>query len=66
MKEKNSIQVEQQKNANNKFQNQKPSTGNIVSDLLFQLQKPSIYKNDGDESAALRKFRKKKRKGFRL
>ena len=66
LKEQKSIQVEHQNNANNDFQNQRLSKGNVVNDLLYQLQKPSFYKNDNDETAAIRKFRKKKRKDFRL
>lgn len=66
LKEQKSMQVEYQNNAHNKFQNQKLPTGNVVNNLLLQLQKPSIYKNDNDETAAIRKFRKKKRKDFRF
>ncbi len=66
LKEQKFIQVEHQNNANNDFQNQRLSKGNVVNDLLYQLQKPSFYKNDNDEIAAIRKFRKKKRKDFRF
>jgi hypothetical protein len=66
LKEQKFKQVEHQNNADNKFQNQKLSTGNIINDLLYQLQKPSFYKNDNDEITAIRKFRKKKRKDFRF
>jgi hypothetical protein len=66
LKEQKSMQVEYQNNANTDFQNQRLSKGNVVNDLLYQLQKPSFYKNDNDETAAIRKFRKKKRKDFRF
>lgn len=66
LKEQKFKQVEHQNYADNKFQNQKLSTGNIINNLLYQLQKPSFYKNDNDETEAIRKFRKKKRKDFRF
>jgi len=66
LKEQKIMQFEHQNNANNNFQNQKLSAENVVNNLLFQLQKPSIYKNDNDETAAIRKFRKKKKSDFRL
>lgn len=66
VKVQKSVQVEQQNNANNKFENQKLPTRNAVNDLLFQLQKPSNYTNGDDETAAIRKYRKKKKKDFRL
>jgi hypothetical protein len=65
-KEQKSMQVEYLNNANNDFQNQRLSKGNVANDLLYQLQKPSFYKNDNDETEAIRKFRKKKRKDFRF
>ena len=66
LKEQKFKQVEYQNYADNKFQNQKLSTGNIINDLLFQLQKPSDYNKDNEETAAIRKYRKKKRKDFRF
>lgn len=66
LKEQKFKQVEYQNNADNKFQDQKLSTESIINDLLYQLQKPSDYKNDNDETAAIRKFRKKKKTDFRL
>jgi hypothetical protein len=66
LKEQKFKQFEHQNNANINFQNQRLSKGNVVNDLLFQLQKPSFYKNDNDEITAIRKFRKKKRKDFRF
>ena len=60
------MQVEHQNNANNNFQNQKLSTGNVVNDLLYQLQKPSDYSKNNEETAAIRKYRKKKKTDFRL
>jgi hypothetical protein len=66
LKEQKFMQVENQNNANNDFQNQRLSKGNVVNDLLYQLQKPSDYNKDNDETSAIRKFRKKKRKDFRL
>lgn len=58
------IQAELPDNAINVFQNQRLSNENVVNNLLFQLLKPSNY-ND-DEIAAIRKYRKKKKKGLRL
>lgn len=66
LKEQKFMQVEHQNNMNNKFQDQKLSAENLVNDLLYQLQKPSFYKNDNDETAAIRKFRKKRKKDIRL
>lgn len=66
LKEQKFMQVEHQNNANNNFQNQILYTENAVNNLLYQLQKPSNYKNDNDETAAIRKFRKKKKNDFRL
>jgi len=66
LKEQKFMQVEHQNNENNNFQNQKLSTGNVVNDLLYQLQKPSNYANGGDETASIRKFRKKRKKDYRL
>ena len=66
LKEQKFKQVEHQNNADNKFQNQKLSTGNIINDLLYQLQKPSDYNKDNEETAPIRKYRKKKKPDFRL
>ena len=66
LKEQKFIQVEHQNNANINFQNKKLSTGNVINDFLYQLQKPSNYNNSDDETAAISKYRKKKRKGFRI
>lgn len=66
LKEQKFKQVEHQNNADNKFQNQKLSTGNIINDLLYQLQKQSDYNKDNEEIAAIRKYRKKKKTDFRL
>jgi hypothetical protein len=66
LKEHKSIQAELQDNAITGYQNQKLFTGNVINDLLYQLQKPSNYNEDNDETAAVRKYRKKKKKDFRL
>ncbi len=66
LKEQKFKQVEHQNNADNKFQNQELSTGNIINDLLYQLQKPSDYYTNNEETAAIRKYRKKKKTDFRL
>ena len=66
LKEHKSIQAEFQDNAATGFQNQKLFTGNVINDLLFQLQKPSNYNTDNNESAAIRKYRKKKKKDYRF
>lgn len=39
--------------------------GNVFNNLLPQFQLPSNYNSDNDEIAAIRKFRKKKKKGLR-
>jgi hypothetical protein len=64
--EHKSIQAEFQDNATTGFQNQKLFTGDVINDLLFQLQKSSNYNTDNHETAAIRKYRKKKKKDFRL
>ncbi|MFA5329275.1 MAG: relaxase/mobilization nuclease domain-containing protein [Prolixibacteraceae bacterium] len=66
LKEHKSIQAELQDNAITGYQNQKLFAGNVINDLLYQLQKPSNYSKDNDETAAIRKYRKKKKKDFRL
>jgi hypothetical protein len=66
LKEHKSIQAELQDNTITGYQNQKLFTGNVINDLLFQLQKPSNYNKDNDETASIRKYRKKKKKDFRL
>jgi hypothetical protein len=66
LKEQKFMQVEHQNDTHNKFENQKLPTGNAVNDLLFQLQKPSNLTNGDEETAAIRKYRKKKKKDFRL
>jgi hypothetical protein len=66
LKEQKFKQVEHQNNADNKFQNQELSTGNIINDLFYQLQKPSDYNTNNEETAAIRKYRKKKKTDFRL
>lgn len=66
LKEHKSIQAELQDNTITGYQNQKLFIGNAINDLLFQLQKPSNYNKDNDETAAIRKYRKKKKKDFRL
>ena len=61
LREQKSIQTELQDNG---IQNQRLSKENVVNDLLFQLLKQANY-ND-DEKAMIQRFRKKKRKGFRI
>lgn len=65
LNEQESVQVGYQNSLNTGLQNEIPSLGYAVNDLLFQLQKQAKYSDSMDEMEAIRKFRKKKKKGLR-
>ena len=65
LNEQKSVQVEYQNSRDAGFHSEIPSLGYAINDLLFQLQKQAKYGDSRDEMEAIRKFRKKKKKGLR-
>jgi hypothetical protein len=65
LNEQKSVQVGYQNNRDSGFHSEIPTLGYAINDLLFQLQKQAKYSDSRDEMEAIRKFRKKKRKGLR-